>query len=161
MCVSFFKYLMAHYEKGFTWGCHLLCSQVPLDPIRSISHLLKRQLASAGNKGVSPQVENPSSSRQIPVISSEVSFSFTVNILYLCLFTGTDALCWEQELHRAWSAPSGGLLFVHKLFCCSPVPPHCRVRQSGSCIEETSFVSADLITDQCTFLWLGWCLVVK
>ena len=153
MCVRFFKYL--------TWGCHLLCSQVPLDPIRSISHLLKRQLGSAGNKGVSPKMESPPSSRQIPVIPSEVLFSFTVDILYLCLFTGTDALCWEQELHRAWPAPSGGLLFVHKLFCCSPVPPHCRVRQSGSRIEATSFVSTDLITDQCTFLWLGRYLVVK
>lgn len=57
------------------------------------------------------------------------------------MFIGTDALCREQELYRAWSSSSWGLLFVHKLFCGSPVPPHCGVRQSSSCSEEASFVS--------------------
>lgn len=69
-------------------------------------------------------------------------FKFIICILwFLCVFIGTDALCWEQELHGTWSASFGGLLSVHKLFLCSSIPPHCRVRQSCPCFEETSFVS--------------------
>lgn len=70
----------------------------------------------------------------------------TVHTNMVCVFTGTDALCWEQELHWAWFASPGGLLFVHKLFCRGPIPPHCRVRQSGPCVEETSSVSTDFET---------------
>lgn len=103
-------------------------------------------------------MENPSSSRQISLIrfillitvlsiNSLIPYCFsalfTFYDVFVCVFIGTDALCWEQELHWAWSASSGGLLFVHKLFCCGPIPPHCRVRQSGPCFEETSFVSTD------------------
>ncbi len=67
------------------------------------------------------------------------SLPFALSIVSL----GTDALCWEQELHGAWSASSGGLLSVYKLFCFGQIPPHCGVRQSGPCFKETSFVSTE------------------
>lgn len=83
---------------------------------------------------------NPSSPWQIPHLFPSCSFSlFTFSCLFV--FIGTDALCREQELYRAWSSSSWGLLFVYKLLCGSPVPPHCGVRQSSSCSEEASFVS--------------------
>lgn len=85
-------------------------------------------------------MDNPSSPWQIShLFPSCYSSLYTFSCLFV--FIGTDALCWEQELYRAWSSSSWGLLFVHKLFCCSPVPPHCGVRQSSSCSEEASFVS--------------------
>lgn len=88
------------------------------------------------------------------LISSDHSFwtyllallSFFLFIIYIskCVcFPGTDSLCWEQELYGAWSASPGGLLSVHKLLCCSQIPPHCRVWQSGPCLEETSSVSTE------------------
>lgn len=105
-----------------------------------MSHLRDFQLGSVRWRWVSPQMDNPSSPWQISHLFPSCSSSlFTFSCLFV--FIGTDALCWEQELYRAWSSSSWGLLFVHQLFCCSPVPPHCGVRQSSSCSEEASFVS--------------------
>lgn len=70
-------------------------------------------------------------------------------LMPLCLFAGTDALCWKQEFHGTWAASSGGLLSVHKLLCFSSIPPHGRVWQSGPRFEAASFVS----TVKYTELW--------
>lgn len=139
-------------------GCHMLYSQVPPDPIRSVSHSWQSvSWDQSGKDWYLPWCETPVHPDKClscdPLFWSffKCQLSFSMHgflhclhwAISACVFLGTDALCWEQELHGAWSASSGGLLSVHKLFCCGPITPYCRLWQSGPCFEETCFVSTE------------------
>lgn len=156
--------MLDHCQRSWVVICHTIKS--PQTQSRA-PHIRQCQLGSISCRLLSPSGGKPLSFQiNVSLICSthlilvfrsvyrlcSYFFSHCLHFCYfVCVFIGTDALCWEQELHGAWSASSGGLLSVHKLLCCSSIPPHCRIRQSCPCFEETSFVSTEICS---TLFWI-------